>query len=208
MTVTVLPYGDRALLLDLGDPEHALAWAEALRTAPPTGVAEVVPGGATVLVVADERADVTALRATLTAYRPPAGAAVAGGQGPVVDVPVRYDGPDLDDVARLTGLDVDEVVAAHTEQTWRVAFAGFAPGFGYLVGEDDRLRVPRRASSRTAVPAGAVGLAEDYSGVYPRESPGGWQLIGHTDLVLWDLDRSPPALLVPGARVRFRAVVR
>ncbi len=205
---TVLPYGDRALLVDLGDPTQVLAWTEALRSAPPAGVAEVVPGGATVLVVADDGADLAGLRAALAAYEPETGAAVVQGAGPLVEVPVHYDGPDLEDVARLTGLDVDQVVAAHTAQTWRVAFGGFAPGFGYLVGEDDRLRVPRRETSRTAVPAGAVGLAEDYSGIYPRESPGGWQLIGHTDLVMWDLTRDDPALLVPGARVRFREAGR
>jgi KipI family sensor histidine kinase inhibitor len=106
-------------------------------------------------------------------------------------------------VAGLTGLSPEDVVAAHTGQTWRVAFAGFAPGFGYLVGEDDRLHVPRRDEARTRVPAGAVALAGEYAGVYPRTSPGGWQLIGRTDLVLFDPDRDPPALLRPGTRVRF-----
>ena len=125
-----------------------------------------------------------------------------------MEVPVVYDGEDLEDVARLTGLSREEVVAAHTGQLWRVAFGGFAPGFGYLVGEDDRLHVPRRAEARTRVPAGAVGLAGEYTGVYPRESPGGWQLIGRTELRLFDLDRDPPALLRPGARVRFVEVGR
>jgi KipI family sensor histidine kinase inhibitor len=202
----ILPYGDRALLVELGDPTHVIGWAEALRADPPPGVAEVVPGGATVLVVAAEDADVRALRTALETLDAPVDLAVATDDGAVVEVPVRYDGPDLEDVARHTGLTVAEVVAAHTGQTWWVAFGGFAPGFGYLVGQDDRLRVPRRETSRTVVPAGAVGLAERYSGVYPRESPGGWQLIGTTDLVLWDLDRDPPALLVPGTRVRFREV--
>jgi KipI family sensor histidine kinase inhibitor len=120
-----------------------------------------------------------------------------------VEIPVVYDGPDLADVARLTGLAADEVVAAHTGTPWRVAFSGFAPGFAYLVGGDPRLAVPRRERSRTSVPAGSVGLAGEYSGVYPRSSPGGWQLIGRTDAVLWDLDREPPALLRPGGEVRF-----
>ena len=116
---------------------------------------------------------------------------------------MRYDGPDLSDVARHTGLSEEEVVEAHTGTPWRVAFGGFAPGFGYLAGGDERLRVPRRDSARTAVPAGAVALADRFSGVYPRESPGGWQLIGTTDLPMWDLDRDPPALLRPGVPVRF-----
>jgi KipI family sensor histidine kinase inhibitor len=120
-----------------------------------------------------------------------------------VEIPVCYDGEDLAEVGELTGLGADGVVEAHTGQTWTVAFAGFAPGFGYLVGEDDRLHVPRRTTPRTKVPAGAVGLAGEFSGVYPRESPGGWQLIGSTRLPMWDLDRDPPALLQPGLRVRF-----
>ena len=91
------------------------------------------------------------------------------------------------------------MVAAHTGTPWRVAFGGFAPGFAYLVGGDARLQVPRRDSPRTKVPAGAVGLAGEFSGVYPRESPGGWQLIGTTTVAMWDLDRDPPALLAAGA---------
>ncbi len=108
-------------------------------------------------------------------------------------------------MAARTGLTEAEVVAAHTGQTWTVAFCGFAPGFGYLVGVDDRLRVPRRAQPRTSVPAGAVGLADAFAGIYPRSGPGGWQLLGRTEAVLWDLDRDPPALLRPGVRVRFAA---
>ena len=202
-TPTLLPYGDRAVLVGLDGTDEVVAWADALRADPPAGLGEVVPGGSTVLVVAAEGASVAALRAALEALRPGPGAATGGDDGPLVEVPVRYDGPDLADVAELTGLSPEEVVAAHTEQTWRVAFGGFAPGFGYLLGEDRRLRVPRRGRSRTAVPAGAVGLADDYTGVYPRESPGGWQLIGSTDLPMWDLHRDPPAVLTPGARVRF-----
>jgi KipI family sensor histidine kinase inhibitor len=106
-------------------------------------------------------------------------------------------------VAALTGLTPAGVVAAHTGTPWRVAFTGFAPGFGYLEGGDPRLDVPRRAVPRVRVPAGAVGLAGRFSGVYPVESPGGWQLIGRTEAVLWDLDRDPPALLRPGTTVRF-----
>ena len=116
---------------------------------------------------------------------------------------MTYDGPDLADVASHTGLSEDEIVAAHTGAPWTVAFGGFAPGFAYLVGGDERLAVPRRESPRTSVPAGSVGLAGEFSGVYPRSSPGGWQLIGHTDAVMFDVDRDPPALLAPGAQVRF-----
>ena len=123
-----------------------------------------------------------------------------------VVIDVVYDGADLADVAQHTGLTVAAVVDAHVATPWRVGFGGFAPGFAYLVGGDPRLAVPRRAEPRTRVPAGSVGLAGEFSGVYPRESPGGWQLIGRTDAVLWDIDRTPPALLRPGMWVRFRAV--
>jgi KipI family sensor histidine kinase inhibitor len=179
-----------------------VAWVDALREHGVPGVADVVPAAETVLVLAEEDEDVRVLRKALREVQPSTARSTAA-EGDVVEISVRYDGPDLADVARLTGLSEDEVVAAHTGMTWRVAFGGFAPGFAYLVGEDDRLHVPRRDSSRTAVPAGAVGLAGDYSGVYPRESPGGWQLIGTTDARMWDLDRDPPALLSPGASVRF-----
>jgi len=116
---------------------------------------------------------------------------------------VRYDGPDLDDVATHLGITRSEVVARHTGQVWTVEFAGFAPGFAYLTGSEGDLEVPRRHSPRTRIPAGSVGLAGPYSGVYPRPSPGGWQLIGRTDVTLWDAERDPPALLTPGRRVRF-----
>lgn len=123
----------------------------------------------------------------------------------VVEIPVRYDGADLAEVARLVGLTPAEVVERHVRGEHRVAFCGFVPGFAYIAGLDPALRVRRRDSPRTRVPAGAVAIADEFSGVYPRESPGGWRLIGHTDLRVFDLDRNPPAALPPGARVRFVA---
>lgn len=198
----VLPYGDRALLVELDDGRQALALATALREDQPPEIADLVPAARTVLVVAADGASLSALRRVVETTEPRSVDVVAV-DAEVVEVPVVYDGADLDDVAVHTGLSRDEVVAAHIGQTWRVAFGGFAPGFGYLVGEDDRLRVPRRDTSRTAVPAGAVALADEYAGVYPRESPGGWQLIGHTDLAMFDLDRDPAALLRPDVQVRF-----
>jgi KipI family sensor histidine kinase inhibitor len=210
MSLTVRPYGDRALLVEVGDTPRVVGYVDALRTRIEAGdlggVEDLVPAAETVLVVVTAEQARTgrldSLAATLGGIAP-----VAQDAGPeaedVLTITVRYDGPDLADVARHTDLSEAEVVAAHTGQTWRVAFGGFAPGFGYLVGEDRRLRVPRRDSARTAVPAGAVALAGDYSGVYPRESPGGWQIIGSTAEAMWDLDREPPALLRPGARVRF-----
>ena len=119
-----------------------------------------------------------------------------------------YDGEDLAEVAEHLGVSSDELVRRHQAATWTVAFTGYAPGFGYLVGDDDLFEVPRRPSPRTRIPAGSVALAGRFSGVYPRESPGGWQLIGRTDARMWDLDREPPALLQPGATVRFERVER
>lgn len=211
-SVKIRDYGDRALLLEFEGTDDVLAWSAAIRAAELPGALDVVPASRTVLIkLADTR------------YQAPtrqrlgkldvAAASKSSGAGGEVQIDVRidvvYDGPDLDEVARLTGLTADQVVAAHTETPWRVGFGGFAPGFAYLVGGDSRLEVPRRAEPRTKVPVGAVGLAGEFSGVYPRESPGGWQLIGRTaegQEALWDVDRDPPALLMPGIWVQFRAV--
>lgn len=210
----VLPYGDRGLLVELADTAAAVSAAAALRAdrAVADLVADVVPGARTVLLVARPGVPVDRLRAVVPGHEhlihADSGAFDPGLPRREVVIPVVYDGPDLDAVAELTGLTTDEVVAAHTGTTWQVAFGGFAPGFAYLVGGDPRLRVPRRDQPRTTVPAGAVGLAGEFSGVYPRSSPGGWQLVGRTDLVLWDLDRDPPALLAAGVTVRFEVSAR
>lgn len=199
----LLAYGDRAVLVELADTATVVAWADALRAAAIEGVADVIPAAETVLVVSDPHADVAALRSKLARI---SADSVEEGRAAVretIDIDVHYDGPDLDEVCALTGLDRAGVVEAHTGTPWRVAFGGFAPGFAYLVGGDERLQVPRRDEARTNVPAGSVGLAGEFSGVYPRASPGGWQLIGTTEQILWDLDRDPPALLEAGAVVRF-----
>ncbi len=207
---TVTDYGDQALLLQFDSTAEVLAWNDVLRDADLLGVVDIVPASRTVLVKLDgpryraiARQQLSKLRlapeAIDEATRP-----IDGRVDVVIDV--IYDGADLDDVAKLTGLTPREVVAAHTGTPWRVGFSGFAPGFGYLVSGDERLHVPRRSEPRTKVPAGSVGLAGEFSGVYPRESPGGWQLIGRTDAELWDVDREPPALLMPGQWVQFREV--
>ncbi|TNM47136.1 allophanate hydrolase subunit 1 [Nocardioides albidus] len=205
-------YGDRGLLIELDDTATAVAVADLVRGHPAAGelVGDVVPGARTVLVVALPGVTVDQLRAMVPAEKHrdlsnPRAFEQGRSQGETV-IPVAYDGPDLATVADLTGLSEAEVVAAHTGTSWRVAFGGFAPGFAYLAGGDPRLRVPRREEPRTSVPAGSVGLAGEFSGVYPRESPGGWQIIGRTELSVWDLDRDPPALLTAGAAVRFEAV--
>ena len=205
--MNVLPYGDRALLVELPSTAEVVTYADLLRGDATVRelVADVVPGARTILLVARPGVGLDRLRSVV----PDRLALKSPDPGPndqVRRIPVRYDGPDLPEVARLTGLAEDEVVAAHTGSTWRVAFGGFAPGFAYLVGGDPRLQVPRRDTPRTRVPAGSVGLAGEFTGVYPRESPGGWQLIGRTGTVLWDLTREEPALLTAGGTVRFEAI--
>lgn len=196
----VRPCGAHALLLEVADPDELAAVAAALTAEPPAGVLDVVPGARTVLLDARPGTDLGRLARALEQLDPPPAARDAAHE---VVLTVRYDGPDLGDVAAHTGLTSAEVVAAHTGSVWTVGFCGFVPGFAYLRGGDDRLWVPRRPNPRTRVPAGSVGLADGWTGVYPRASPGGWALIGRTDAVLFDVDRDPPALLRPGLRVRF-----
>lgn len=198
----ILPYGDRALLVELDDLDAVLALFRGLDASRPDGVVELVPAARTIGVVVEPR--VLPLSAAAGWLERTAPLAAADVEERLVELDVVYDGEDLDEVARLTGRSPAEVVAAHTGATWRVAFGGFAPGFAYLVTDGEALAVPRRATPRTAVPAGSVGLAGAFSGVYPRSSPGGWQLIGRTDAVLWDESADPPALLRPGTVVRFR----
>jgi KipI family sensor histidine kinase inhibitor len=196
--------GDTGWLLDIGANGLVHRWAAAVREAGLPGVVEVVPGLTTLLVTLDRDLTSPAALASALADLTPGAEVENGGEHHVIDV--RYDGEDLDEVARLTGLTPDEVVAAHTGTPWRVAFCGFAPGFSYLVGGDPTLWVPRRDESRVRVPAGAVAIAGEFSAVYPRPSPGGWQLLGHTDTLLWDPDADPPAILTPGSVVEFRDV--
>ncbi|MFD4346736.1 allophanate hydrolase subunit 1 [Streptomyces coelicoflavus] len=203
-SLSVRPAGRHALLVELPDAERTAAFhAEVLRrraagTLPP--VTEVVPGARTVLL--DGVPDPGALARRVVGWEVPP---VADDTGDAVEIPVRYDGPDLADVAALWGVAPDEVGALHGAHTYRVAFCGFAPGFGYLTGLPPRLHVPRRSTPRTRVPAGAVALAGPYSAVYPRATPGGWQLIGTMPdpRPLWDPERERAALLTPGTRVRF-----
>jgi KipI family sensor histidine kinase inhibitor len=214
----LLPAGDAGLLVELSPatPRAVLGLRAALDASRPRGVVDLVPAQGTLLVVFDpalvRRDDVAAwVRAA-----PDAGAAAgsddAGAAGDVVELAVTYDGDDLAEVGRLTGLGPAGVVEAHTGSRWRVAFTGFAPGFGYLVPDDTGgdavgrlLEVPRRDAPRPRVPAGAVALAAGYTGVYPRPSPGGWQLLGRTAAQVWDSRRDPPAVLRPGVVVRFVA---
>lgn len=193
----VLPYGEDAVLVEVD--VSPLAVLPALTALP--GVREVVPGARTVLVVfdGDRIPDAATLGSVLaqSSEQPPEG------PGELIELPVRYDGADLADVAATAGIGLDEVVRRHADVTYTVAFCGFAPGFAYLTGLDPMLQLPRLREPRASVPPGSVAIAAEYTGVYPRSSPGGWRLLGTTSAPLWDLDRDPPALLVPGARVRF-----
>jgi len=200
----LLPCADVGLLVELADLDAVLALHAELSEHPLPGVVDLVPAARTLLLTLDPHLVTVAETArAVAALAPKPGSRAAGGE---VEIPVTYDGEDLADVGKLTGLGEHGVIEAHTGQLWTVAFAGFAPGFAYLAGADDRLHVPRREDPRTRVPAGSVGLAGEFSGIYPRESPGGWQLLGHTEVAMWDLGRDPPALLHPGVRVRFVAV--
>ena len=201
--LTARSVGTDALLLECAHPELVpvvAAAASRRREAGLLGCVEVVPGAATVLL--DGVVDRERVVATLGDWQVGDDAAEPAPER-VVELAVTYDGADLDEVARLTGLSTSEVVELHRGSVLRVAFCGFAPGFAYLAGLPEALHVPRRDEPRHRVPAGAVGLAGPLCGVYPRESPGGWQLIGRTDAVLWDAGREEPALLRPGTTVRF-----
>ena len=200
----LLPGGSTALLVELDRLDDVLALYAALSEAVPEGVVDVVPAARTVLLVTDPaRTTLRAVADAVSATTPRPGARPAGDS---VELPVHYDGADLTELAGMLDLTAEELVQRHTAGEWTVAFCGFAPGFGYLTQPGTQWDVPRRATPRTAVPPGSVALAGEFSGVYPRESPGGWQLIGRTDVAVFDLSRDPAALLRPGTRVRFRAV--
>ncbi|HEY2447647.1 MAG TPA: carboxyltransferase domain-containing protein [Mycobacterium sp.] len=205
VTNTVLDYGDQALLLQFDNTTDVLAWAAALREAALPGVLDIVPASRTVLLKLDGPRQQAAVRRRLRTLRVDAATVPTAPAVEPMVIDVVYDGADLAEVADRTGLTTAQVINAHTATPWQVGFGGFAPGFAYLVGGDPRLSVPRRSEPRSSVPAGAVGLAGEFTGIYPRRSPGGWQLIGHTDVVLWDIDRPDPALLTPGMWVQFRA---
>lgn len=197
----ILPVNHDIILVEVESQSQAIALNQSLTERPVPGIHEVVPASKSVLV-RFHPSSINALELTREILdrdvsSPPEQS------GELVRIPVRYDGDDLHEVAELTGLRVADVVARHSGALYTVAFTGFAPGFAYLVGGDPALDVPRRASPRTRIPAGAVGLAGMYTGVYPRSSPGGWQIIGSTELAMFDLGKNPPALLRPGMRVQF-----
>lgn len=193
--------GDQGVLIEVDGPVlPLLAAAQGARL---PGVQDLVPGDRTLLVLAQSAVALDVLLPMLRALEP---AAVSPVPSAELVVPVTYDGPDLAVVAAGWDVQPEDVVRRHVGATWTVAFTGFSPGFGYLRARADWPPVARRESPRTRVPAGSVALAGSYAGIYPRDSPGGWQLIGSTRLDLFDVDRDPPALLWPGRSVRFQEV--
>nr|WP_281065042.1 carboxyltransferase domain-containing protein [Brachybacterium sacelli] len=201
--------GESALVAEYPDTSSVLAAATAVRALALPHLVDLVPAERTLLLAGNAPRDLAELADLLRNL--PVTAAEPAGAGEET-LAVTYDGEDLTEAAELLGLSTDALITAHTGALWTVAFGGFAPGFPYLVAEGDEAApeappwdVPRRAEPRTAVPAGAVGLASRYCGIYPRSSPGGWQLIGRTEAELFDVTHTPPALLGPGTRVRFTA---
>jgi KipI family sensor histidine kinase inhibitor len=202
VTARRTPYGPTAWLVH--DVSNPAAWADALRAMAVPGVDEVVSAETTVVVhCSRDRHD--AVGHVLDMVVP---AAPGSRSQPPLVLDVVYDGPDIAELAFAAGVSIDDVVRLHATGSYEVAFCGFSPGFGYLRGIDRRLHVPRRATPRTSVPAGSIGIAAGYACVYPSASPGGWYLIGHTTTRLWDPEHDPPALFVPGRAVRFRRAVR
>lgn len=216
------PLGDSALLVHVVETfeveqslDAVLRATRQLEAARMRGVVDLVPSYTTIGVFFDPAATATfdefrttiesALQTPLEPARPRADGET------VIEVPVCYEGefaPDLKDVARHAVLSPDEVVRRHAEAAYRVSCVGFTPGFGYLSGLPSELATPRRASPRKEVPTGAVAIGGTQTGIYPRKSPGGWNIIGRTPVRLFDLDRNPPALFHTGDRVRFRKISR
>lgn len=193
----LLPYGPQAVLAEFDTLAEVMTAASSWRDAQIHGVIDIVPAARTVLVVHNGALDAADLVA-------PEGELHPGAGSKLVTLDVSYDGEDLREVARVCGLTAQAVVELHSGVEYTVAFCGFMPGFAYLVGLPPALQLPRRSTPRTRIPAGSVAIAAEFSGVYPRQSPGGWHLLGRTQAVLWDESHTPPALLAPGTRVRFR----
>jgi len=204
--VRIAAYGRGATIADQLDSGVAASLVDEVKMAcTKAGIVtiDVVPAAQSLVVVHsnNDSASVQLLLTELLANR--RNDNLTSSLGNAVEIPVRYDGDDLDEVARACGMSVDRVVDLHSSTTYTVEFCGFAPGFAYLRGLPEQLHLPRRASPRTRVPAGSVAIATTYSAIYPSESPGGWHLIGTTSLRIWDSGRTPPALLQPGTTVRF-----
>ncbi len=196
-----LPVTLNALLVELDNLEQTLALLASLQSQPIAGIETLVPAARTLLVQWRESACSWSELVRQIGQRDVS--ASAQRSATLVEIPVHYTGEDLAEVAQLLGITPEELIQRHTGSEYTVAFTGFAPGFAYLSGGHPSFQVPRRNTPRTRIPAGAVGLAGAFSGIYPQASPGGWQIIGTTPTAMWDIARETPALLQPGYRVRF-----
>lgn len=206
MSVTVKRVGSRALMVDLPDLETVMDWHAALSASPLERQTDVIAAARTVLITFDSPTATERAASALTDFRPGSSRRADPRD---IEIEVCYDGEDLDTLAESLGMSREGLIGWHTSTTWVAAFGGFAPGFTYCVPEGgEGMSVPRLASPRTEVPAGAVALAGEFSAVYPRTSPGGWQLIGTTNAPMWDSAAEPPALVAPGDRVHYTAVTK
>ena len=193
----VLPFGPGAILAEYESLAEVMSVDAALRESRLAGIDEVIPAARTVLVTYN-RVDRAALEKLLVP-----GSAVQRAEGPIVEISVVYDGPDLEEVSEATGLSIEEIIETHSGTTYSAAFLGFTPGWAYLVGLPQSLHLPRRPTPRTSVASGSVAIANEFTGVYPTVSPGGWHLLGHTDATMFDVARDKPSLVMAGDRVRF-----
>ena len=201
-----LTAGSDGILVELADLGGALALLDGLQAERPKGVTELVPAARTLLLRFDPLTTTrAALEAELATRDVTPGPARAGR---LIEIPVAYDGEDLAEVAELLGWSVETLIRRHAGAEFTVAFTGFAPGFAYMTCSDEAFDVPRRKSPRLRIPAGSVALAGKFGGIYPSDSPGGWQILGTTPLAMWDLSRPQPALLAPGDRVVFRDITK
>lgn len=214
-SLTVHPYGETALTAVFGDGisedlyRRVRALTSALEGDPPRGLSELIPAYNSLLVVYDPREAAYEDLAAIVRDRAARSAEAVPGPSRVARIPVCYEpphAPDLEDVARHAGLSPAEVVSIHSAGAYLVYMLGFTPGFPYLGGLDDRIAAPRRATPRTRIPAGSVGIADRQTGIYPQASPGGWNLIGRTPAILFDPTRTPPALLAAGMYIRFTPI--
>lgn len=197
--------GDSALLIDTQDAWAAQQLCLAIHKQSLTGLRELVPAYNSLLLEFDAlEFDVTNFFRLLPEFMQIQQAPVKARE---YDIAVTYNGEDLREVARITGLDIDEVIHRHSSATYTVAFLGFAPGFPYLTGLDPRLRIPRLQLPRTKVAAGAVAIVDEFSGIYPQVTPGGWRILGHTDIILFNPEHAQPALLTPGDKVQFKLLI-
>lgn len=201
-SLTIRRCGDSAFLVELDSLDQVLALHAQLTADPLPGLRDVLAAASTVLVQATSPEAAATLAEHIASL--PLDATVDR-DDTLIDIDVVYDGEDLAEAAQLLGMSTEALITAHTSQTWTAAFGGFAPGFTYCIGENHQLDIARKSTPRTAVPAGSVAIAGQFSAVYPRTTPGGWQLLGHTTEVMWQSERDKPALVAPGNRVRYRA---